>query len=210
MTVEPRIHIEFAADAPKAVILARGPSRWVHVLLWDTEADSVLPGAWFHGRIYEDGCSLSPDGRLFAYFAMKHHGEKTRGINYAWTAVSRPPWLTALAIWPQEDTWGGRAKFADNETLIIDCPHWNRLHCEDRLPHGFKVLPRLIGKGAPEQELPRIPAGKSQFQEGAGVDQSGHKFHVTNGALWRESAVVVDLNRMSPNPEQAPPDASTW
>src|SRR5262249_28912036 len=26
---------------------------------------------------------------------------------YAWTAISKPPWLSALALWPKGDCWHG-------------------------------------------------------------------------------------------------------
>ena len=57
-------------------------------------------GQWFKGRIYEKRCDLSPDGTKLIYFAQKIN---TRTLNdpkysYAWTAISRPPYLTALAL----------------------------------------------------------------------------------------------------------------
>jgi hypothetical protein len=210
MMVPPRIHIEFASESPKAVILRRGPTRWVQLLLWDTSSDAIEPGSWFHGRIYENGCSISPDGKLFAYFASKYHGEKTRGVDYAWTAVSKPPWLTAIALWPQADTWGGRATFVDNKTLIIDCPHWFKLQSQDRLPRGFTVLPRWIGRGAPEQCLAQSPVSTGHFQDAAGVDQSGRAFEYVGGKLIRDGAVIADLASTKPDPQPSPEWAHSW
>jgi hypothetical protein len=149
--LNPRIHIEFSSASTTAAIVRRGPAKWVRLLGWDTAGDTITPGSWFHGRIYEDGCSLSPFGTLFAYFATKYGGVKTRDVDYSWTAVFKLPWLTALALWPQSDTWGGRAKFVDNQTLIIDCPHWDRLRTKEKLPKGFTVDPRWIGKDAPDK-----------------------------------------------------------
>ncbi len=159
----PRIHIEFSSASNMAAILRRGPSKWVRLLAWNTADDTIIAGSWFHGRIYENGCSVSPDGTLFAYFATKYDGPKSRGVDYAWTAISKLPWLTALALWPQSETWGGRARFVDNQTLIIDCPHWEPLSTRDKLPEGFFVHPRWIGRDAPEQNL--LPAGN----QGAGI-----------------------------------------
>ena len=59
-------------------------------------------GQWFNGRIYEKRCDLSPDGELLIYFAAS---QKKPFVS--WTAVSRPPYLTALALWPKGDCWGG-------------------------------------------------------------------------------------------------------
>ncbi len=206
----PHIHIEFASASPVAAILRRGPTKWVRLLSWNTAEDSIKAGSWFHGRIYENGCSVSPDGTLFAYFATKYHGRKTRGVDYAWTAVSKLPWLTALALWPQSGTWGGRAKFADDKTLIIDCPHWESLKTMDRLPNGFTVYPRWIGVDAPEQSLPVVPTSQASFNGMLGVDQFGCKFEYKDGKIERDGRVIVDLQNMMPDPQHAPEYANTW
>ncbi len=210
VAVLPRIHIVFSLGSSKAVILRRGPSQWVRLLLWDTATDMVEAGSWFHGRIYENACSLSPNGELFAYFATKHHGPKTRGVDDAWTAISKPPWLTALALWPHLDTWGGRASFVDDHTLIIECPHWEALRSEDSLPPGFTVLPRWIGRGAPEQSLPEPADSAAYFRDAAGVDQSGRTFEYAEGKLLRGDTVIVDLASMTPDPVPAPKWARSW
>lgn len=193
-----------------AAIVRRGPTNWVRLLAWNTADDTICHGTWFHGRIDEDGCSVSPDGTLFAYFATKHGGPKTRDVDYAWTAVSKLPWLTALALWPQADTWGGRAKFVDNQTLVIDCPHWERLRTKDRLPKDFKIHPRWIGNNAPVQDLPTIPECNASFDGMHGVDQNGGAFQYDNGKLVRDGRLIVDLGAMTPDPQRSPESAYTW
>src|SRR5258708_4438626 len=119
MTPPPcRLFVIPARDKPVAVILRRGPSGWYHVIRWHTDTDLFEHGAWFRGRIYEERCDVSPDGALFVYFALQGRKSKT---SYAgsWTAVSRPPWLHALALWPQGDTWGGGGHFEGNRTVIL-------------------------------------------------------------------------------------------
>lgn len=208
--MHPRVHIEFSSGSTMAAIVRRGPSDWVRLLGWNTADDTITPGSWFHGRIYEDGCSVSPDGNLFAYFATKHDGPKTRGADYAWTAISKLPRLTALALWPQSDTWGGRANFADNKTLIIDCPHWDQLTTEDSLPQDFVVCPRWIGRGAPEQDLPPIPESKASFDGSNGMDQNGREFQYVDGKLLRGDEPIVDLGGMLPDPQRPPDEAHSW
>ncbi len=208
--VTSRIHIEFSSASPMAAILRRGPSNWVRLLAWNTLTDVVEPGAWFHGRIYEDGCSVSPDEKLFAYFATKYNGPKTRGVDYAWTAVSKLPWLTALALWPQSDTWSGRAKFADDKTLIIDCACWKSLKTGDRLPKGFTVHPRWIGRAAPSQCLPSTPRSIASFDGTEGIDQAGRRFNYVDGHLKRDGQEIVDLDGMLPDPQRAPDEARVW
>lgn len=206
----PRVHIEFSSASKMAAIIRRGPSKWVRLLGWNTADDTVFPGSWFHGRIYEDRCSVSPDGKLFAYFATKYDGPKTSGVDYAWTAISKLPWLTALALWPQPETWGGRAKFMDNQTLVIDCPHWEELKTKNTLPRGFTVHPRWIGRDAPEQHLPPSHTCTASFDGSHGIDQTGRAFEYENGKLVRDGRLIVDLGAMMPAPQPSPSSAHTW
>jgi len=108
-----------APRAGVAVIFRRGPSKWVEVIRWDTQNDRFERGPWFNGRIYEKRCDLSPDGELLIYFASRFASvdpEYTR----AWTAVSRPPWLTALALWPKGDCWWGGGLFLSKRQVWLN------------------------------------------------------------------------------------------
>jgi hypothetical protein len=64
-----RLHMILARKAHTAVIFRRGPSKWVQLIKWNTDTDDFDLGQWFHGRIYERRCDLSPDGSLLVYFA---------------------------------------------------------------------------------------------------------------------------------------------
>jgi hypothetical protein len=90
-----RLFVIAARDTPVAAVLRRGPSGWYQIIRWDTGSDEFTDGSWFKGRIYEDKCDLSPDGELFVYFC--HGGRWRPEYTDAWTAVSRLPWLSALA-----------------------------------------------------------------------------------------------------------------
>jgi hypothetical protein len=83
----------------------------VRVVLWDRRADEFTPGQWFKGKIYPDRADISPDGRHLIYFAMGCVAWATLKTGGTWTAISRVPSLTALALWPQGDTWGGGGMF---------------------------------------------------------------------------------------------------
>jgi hypothetical protein len=87
-----RLFVILARAAPVAVVLRRGPSKDVLLLRWDLATDSFEAGQWLSGRIYERRCDLSPSGERFIYFAANH-----RPPLGTWTAVSRPPYFTALA-----------------------------------------------------------------------------------------------------------------
>lgn len=83
-----------ARDVPRAVILRRGPSRWYHVIDWDTANDRFVHGAWIKGRIYENSCDISPDGTLLLTSILQGSRGGTE-FTHAWTAISRVPWLQA-------------------------------------------------------------------------------------------------------------------
>jgi hypothetical protein len=95
-----------ARDGRSVAVFRRGPSRAVLLLRWWLHSDTIEEGQWFRGRVHEHDCDLSPDGEYLVYFAAKH-----KGPFGTWTAISRPPFLTALALWPVGDTWNGGGIF---------------------------------------------------------------------------------------------------
>src|SRR5262249_17885427 len=52
-------------------------------------------------------------------FAQKITGrsKKDTEYTYAWTAISRPPFLTALALWPKGDCWHGAGCLRTEESF---------------------------------------------------------------------------------------------
>ncbi len=106
-----RLHVLLATSAPLGVVIRRGPAGKVATLLWHRERDTFELGQWLKGRIYERRCDLSPDGKHLIYFAMSGHWEsEARG---AWTAISRAPYLKALALFAKGDCWHGGGLFTD-------------------------------------------------------------------------------------------------
>jgi len=124
----PRLHAILAREAPTAVVIRRGPAKRVCTVGWDRRDDSFSLGQWVAGRIYERRCDLSPDGRHFIYFTMKGFMQAGDEIG-VFTAIARAPWLRALALWPQEETWGGGGAFLD------DCRFWLNEGYEELQPH---------------------------------------------------------------------------
>lgn len=116
-----RLFALLAKDAPRAVILRRGPTRRVQLLLWHTDTDIIEEGQWFYGHIYEWGCDLSPDGTLFLYLAQKAKTRERRmsQTTHKWTALSHPPYFTALALWPSGDNWDGGGMFLSQDALWL-------------------------------------------------------------------------------------------
>jgi hypothetical protein len=133
LTSNARLYVILARSSPRAVVFRRGPSKQVLLALWNTVNDKIELGQWFKGRIYERRCDLSPSGELLVYFAGKF-----KKPFRTWTAVSRPPFLTALALWPKGDGWGGGGEFSSAHKLAL-----NHRRTEMRLAEGF-TLPRWL------------------------------------------------------------------
>ena len=110
-----------ASRAPVVAVIRRGPSAWMHLGRWDLAARAYEPGAWLRGTIYPQRCDLSPDGRWFGYFAMKQAADWELGTTYI--AISRLPWLTALAAWGIGSTWTRGMQFVEDASVReVDAP----------------------------------------------------------------------------------------
>jgi hypothetical protein len=117
----PRLFGIPARDAPVVAVLRRGPSEWSHVGRWDVDALTYESGAWLHGTLYPQRCAVSPDGRWLCYFALKAGGRWSAGSTYI--AVSRLPWLTALAAWGTNGTWTRGLHFVtDRDSWPLEDP----------------------------------------------------------------------------------------
>lgn len=130
-----RIYVMIASAARVAVVFRRGPSKLVLLLRWDMAADTFEAGQWFKGRIYERRCDISPSGKYLVYFAGNQ-----KPPYYRWTAISKPPYLTALTLWPGIDCTGGF--FKSDSSLCLE--HWwpaNGLGLRSSVPKGFEIVP---------------------------------------------------------------------
>jgi hypothetical protein len=130
----PRLYFIVAREAPMAVVFRRGPTKQVELLTWDLQSDELTQGQWLKGRIYERKCDLSPKGDLLVYFAAKW--EARRIEEGSWTAISRPPYLTALALWFNGNITGGGGLFESDRQLRLDAGRTS--------PSGDFTLPRWM------------------------------------------------------------------
>ena len=196
-----RLFVIMANTAPAAVILRRGPSKWVQIIKWHTRDDRFTDGSWFHGRIYEDRCDVSPNGELFVYFVLKN--QYSEGYGNAWTAVSRPPWLTALALWTQLGTYGGGGQFVSDSHLILDYGIGSKQHPDHQM-RGLKIV-----AGDIERKRSAAIVADSDW---SGYDQMGRVIYTRGGKLFRQSksrrsadSEVADFTDRVPDPKP-PPD----
>jgi hypothetical protein len=114
----PRLHVLLARDAPTGVVIRRGPSRQVCTIAWDRERDAFQVGQWLKGRIFERRSDLSPDGKYMIYFALNGKwSSETRG---SWTAISKAPYLKAIALFAKGDAWNGGGLFTGRSTYWLN------------------------------------------------------------------------------------------
>jgi hypothetical protein len=170
------------------VVFRRGPSRQVLVLTWDTETHEIRVGQWFKGRIYERRCDLSPSGEKLLYFAAKY-----RGPLLTWTALSRPPFLTALAMWPKGDAWGGGGLFTNERTIAL-----NHGMGETGLADGFQLPKSMVVEpmhGRPGRGEDDPICSERLARDGWVLTQRGKAHENNSGSkLWleyRENAVCT-------------------
>jgi hypothetical protein len=142
-----RLHFLLAREASTGVLFRRGPSRWVRLIKWNLADDTFEPGQWFKGRIYEKRCDLSPDGTKLIYFAQKINRRTLNDTkySYAWTAISRPPYLTALALWRKGDCWNGGGLFETNSRVWLNhfeggCVHPDQQPAELEVQHKIDQM----------------------------------------------------------------------
>lgn len=140
-----RIYGIVARETRQVVLFRRGPTRQVRLIKWNLQDDTLELGQWFRGRIYERRCDLSPSGDKLLYFAAKY-----REPLYSWTAISNPPFLTALALWPNGTCWGGGGLFDNEHALRLNhYPGEFKLADGFATPRNLKVAPlgEHSGKG---------------------------------------------------------------
>lgn len=116
----PRLSVLLACEAPVGVVFRRGPSKMVRVYLWDRDRDKFKPCQRFKGRILTSMSDTSPDGRFMIYSAMGGSAWAIPAIGGTWTAISRVPSLTAIALWGQSgSTWGCGGMFTSNHSYWL-------------------------------------------------------------------------------------------
>jgi hypothetical protein len=163
---------------------------------WQTDCDRFEAGQWFNGRIYDRRSDLSPDGSLLIYFASKISGATLADAEYtyAWTAISRPPYFTALALWPKGDCWHGGGLFLGptrvwlNHKPEVAVPH--RRH----RPKGLKVEPnpQACGEDWPVWSRRMERDGWVLVQEGRFVS-TRHGWRTERPDIWERRSQASSM-----------------
>jgi hypothetical protein len=198
-TPPPRLFVIMAKKAPVAVVIRRGPSLWVRLTLWHTQKDAFTPGSWFHGRIFAEKCDLSPDGELFLYAAYKGTRLST-SYSGSWTAISRPPWFHALALWPMHTTYGGGGRFVGERQVIL---RGATVAHPAHLPRGVTI----VSGDAPYQRSTNEVEGA----DWTGRDQRSRLVYASSGRVFARTGgrdlELADFNDERPDPQPPPVQA---
>jgi hypothetical protein len=101
------------------VLYRRGPRKWGLLIRWNTDTDEFEEGQWFRGEIIL--CDLTPDGSKLLYHAIKYHWEDHEQPDklHRWTAVSKPPYFTALVLWQNWSYGWLGGSFLNDRTLEL-------------------------------------------------------------------------------------------
>jgi hypothetical protein len=183
-TASCRIYAILARDGRSAVVFRRGPSRQVLVLRWWLDDDRIETGQWLKGRIYERRCDLSPDGDLLIYFAAKWETPMS-----TWTVVSRTPYLTALALWPKGDAWGGGGVFMGPKTIGIN-------HLTEEAPQLLAAKSSQWHPLGPEKQT--LPKGY-MFQRWSDYAGGGEDNPILHHRATRDGWVLIDGGDAGPH-----------
>ena len=278
--IRTRLDVLFAAAAPKAVILRRGPKTHWHLILWDLAADTFTPGQWMKGLVRL--CDLSPAGDKLIYWAAQYHasagwrrphpagpydplrarsavnlrpGRKVprylraaaggqRGypqpLTGTWTAVSTPPYFSALAIWPAFGHWTGGGVFLSERDLCIHEPLDRMVAIEHvPMPPGVRVRSHRVSSlshaatrrrsaGGPNIRVALDPEAMARngitWFEFAHALSDAELVFACDGRIYRlqgwrdlpadryfaQARLLADLNGSRFTLRAAPPEAMRW
>jgi hypothetical protein len=179
-----RLHLFLATGSDRAVILRQGPSKLFRMILWHRKTDRFEDGQWLKHKVYPERCDLSPDGRHFLFFALD--GKWGSAAQGSYTAISRPPYFTALVLHPQGDTWGGGGAFVTNTTYAVDgCDAENILRDTVDLRRVPRGAPSPLSLQIPEWEVLQAAKARRVAEEGYRTE-GARLYRLRDGSLIRD------------------------
>lgn len=162
------------------------------MIKWNTSNDEIELGQWFKGRIFERRSDLSPNGTRLVYFASKISRQtlKNKDYTYAWTAISKPPYLTALVLWPKGDRWHGGGIFESNNKL------WLNHHPSLAVPHKNHQPPRhLTVESNPNVQGEDSPVFTRRMIKTGWIQEQQGKYKLTSKQGWKTEIPEVWIKK---------------
>jgi len=174
-----RLSICLAAEANTGVIFRRGPTDWVRLIRWNTLTDEFEPGQWLHGKV--EHYTLSPSAQFL--LCSVHHFSREP---YDWVTLSRPPYFSALALWPGS----AYATFIDEKTIYIHDP-------AIKLGEGYELRKHKVVYGeASWNVVPTFPRHSSDVTP-IQLRRKDDNYFLSNGAKELQLPSMV-LNSCQP------------
>ena len=201
------LHLFFAAENDRAVILYRANSSLYRLISWRTKGDHFEPGQWLKSRVYEPDCGLSPDGEFFVY------GAKLRGSSFDYTALSRVPYFTALEFLGDLPSFLVGGYFLDKGTVTfkhtIDEWGHSRLSCGLNVDSARKNWFHSMSPKAAGISYEESVSQRASVQVKRGKIPALLECYLCDGAkLYRKTAkgleLLLDCSDMEFEPIQAP------
>ncbi|HLO98253.1 MAG TPA: hypothetical protein VK171_06635 [Fimbriimonas sp.] len=112
-----------AKEAPIAVVCVIMRVGLTRVYQWNLETDEWTPGQFV--KADAEVIDISPDGKYFSYVAYSHYRKVNR-----YACVAKPPYFTALAFFPTDESRSG-ITFEDGNELVVSSQNLSWL--EDRI-----------------------------------------------------------------------------
>ncbi len=116
-----RLNCIITSDRKKVVIYRKGPAKWTQLILWDLKSDQCQEGQWIHGSVYPQKSDISPDGKYIATSIAKYSIERTENNIYnSWTAISKPPFFSALFTLFEKEGQARGGYFEENNHFVYN------------------------------------------------------------------------------------------
>ncbi|MBM7066063.1 hypothetical protein [Actibacterium sp. 188UL27-1] len=203
----------FAHDTDRAVILRRGPRKDTRMILWNTGTDTFEDGQWLRQDFDLGRCALSPDGLHFLFIGRDWRRSVQDGQHF--TAISRPPYFTALSLYWHRNPWMGGGRFLDAGHVLLN-PALDPVQDSLGAATGLRrVIQGDPGKGCTSGL--RYPNGepmemsldlRAQILNGVQPPQQIPPYITKGGKLFRvtelEHILIRDLTDMTFEPIRAP------
>lgn len=150
-----RLHVFLAREAPVGLILRRSRARYTCAIGWDRERDGFTIGQWIEGRIYHHRSDLSPDGKHFLYYVLRHSPES--GWCESFVVVSRSPYLSPVASWADgTGTRGSAGCFTSNTEYWLSYTWVDPPLTTHLLVEGLRAVPMPCFSWEPSDEIPLV------------------------------------------------------
>jgi hypothetical protein len=114
-----------------------------------------------------------------------------------WTAVSKPPYFTALALWPKGNSYNGGGVFDDDRTIRLNHnPERMEAH-PDHQPMGLSIIMDFEGRGEDISVYYKllIRHGWELVEDGgSGYQESEFVWKTKTPMIWRKRNQRPDLS----------------